>query len=324
MSAQSRRVRGVSVFRPVIYGNSTTLLSEQERQGTDHTHRWTVGVRSAASPAQPNLHPNHQIGGADDLSYFIKKVTFKLYETYKNPLRTIEQPPFEVTETGWGEFDIVIKVFFVPEASEKPLTFNHHLKLHPWPVDPILYAQPSLHQAPPATTATSPAAVANGAVTDGSTSAQGDRPSTTTNAGGASGPDATTTTTTSAQLVSPVPVISPVHSWQYEEIVFSEPTEQFYTTLLTHPPTPLPPTNRHPKVLTHALSGGGNIGEFSLEMERSELERLEGAKVKTLKQVDEMRKLLVEYERELTGLKAEVEGIQTSQTQAQPPPNPSS
>jgi hypothetical protein len=66
-SAQTRRVRGVSVYRPIIYGNSTTLLSEPERQGTDHTHRWTVGIRSAASLARLNSHPNHQIGGADDL-----------------------------------------------------------------------------------------------------------------------------------------------------------------------------------------------------------------------------------------------------------------
>jgi len=69
MSAQTRRVRGVSVYRPIIYGNSTTLLQESERQGTDHTHRWTVGIRSAASLARLNSHPNHQIGGADDLSY---------------------------------------------------------------------------------------------------------------------------------------------------------------------------------------------------------------------------------------------------------------
>jgi len=44
----------------------------------------------------------------------------------------IEQPPFEVTETGWGEFEIQIKIHFVPEASEKPLTLFHFLHLHPY------------------------------------------------------------------------------------------------------------------------------------------------------------------------------------------------
>ncbi|GAA5928725.1 hypothetical protein JCM1841_001036 [Sporobolomyces salmonicolor] len=267
MSTASKRLRGVSVYRPIIYGNSTVLLTEEERGGTDHTHRWTVGVRSAASPAKPNLHPNQQIGGADDLSYLIKKVTFKLYETYKNPLRTIEQPPFEVTETGWGEFDIVIKIFFVPEASEKPITFNHHLKLHPWPVDPILYAQPPLD----------PSGIPE------------------------------------AEPPQPVPILSPVHSWQYEEIVFSEPTETFYTTLLTNPPTPLPKTNRHPRTLTHPLSGGGNIGEFSQDMEKEEGDRLEEAKRKTLAQIEELRQQLVGHEAELAGLKKEVEDLQAAQ-----------
>jgi len=66
MSAQ-KRVRGVTVARSIIYGNSTVLLTEEERAGTDHTHRWTVGVRSAAAPPFPNPHPSQQIGGADDL-----------------------------------------------------------------------------------------------------------------------------------------------------------------------------------------------------------------------------------------------------------------
>ena len=47
-----------------------------------------------------------------------------------------------MTETGWGEFDIIIKIFFVPEAFEKPITFTHHLKLHPWPLDPTLSLAP--------------------------------------------------------------------------------------------------------------------------------------------------------------------------------------
>lgn len=167
-----------------------------------------------------------------------------------------------MTETGWGEFDIIIKIFFVPEASEKPLTFNHHLKLHPWPIDPILYAQPSLIQNP------------------------NDPPQPPTDP---------------PQLVQPIPIISPVHSWQYEEIIFNEPTEHFYTTLLSNPPTPLPGNNRFPEVLTNPLSGGGNIGEFSKEMERREFERLEGGRVRTGKLIDEMKRQLIEAEKEMNG-----------------------
>lgn len=47
-------------------------------------------------------------------------------------MRTIEQPPFEVSETGWGEFEIQVKLYFVPESGEKPQTLWHSLKLHPY------------------------------------------------------------------------------------------------------------------------------------------------------------------------------------------------
>lgn len=40
--------------------------------------------------------------------------------------------PFELHETGWGEFEIAIKLYYVPESSEKPQTLYHHLRLHPY------------------------------------------------------------------------------------------------------------------------------------------------------------------------------------------------
>ncbi len=62
------------------------MLNQKEREALptpDHTHRWTVAVRSAASAPDSEI-----VGGADDLSYFIKRVTFKLHDTYANPNRS--------------------------------------------------------------------------------------------------------------------------------------------------------------------------------------------------------------------------------------------
>ncbi|KAF8897902.1 yeats family-domain-containing protein [Infundibulicybe gibba] len=121
---------GLSIYRPIIYGNTATVLTPKERESltsTDHTHKWTVAVRSAASPADSD-----QVGGADDIGHFIKRVTFKLHDTYSNPSRNIDKPPFEVSETGWGEFEIQIRITFIPESGEKAMTLYHHLKLHPW------------------------------------------------------------------------------------------------------------------------------------------------------------------------------------------------
>lgn len=167
-----------------------------------------------------------------------------------------------MTETGWGEFDIIIKIFFVPEAFEKPITFTHHLKLHPWPLDPTLsLAPPPLPTDPSVDPSVAPPPV----------------------------PD------------TPPVILSPIHSWQYEEIIFAEPTETFYSILLSHTPTGLPPSNRHPRILQHPLSGGGNIGEFSLEMEKEEGDRLEAARAKVLGEMEEMRKRLVGNEQVLGG-----------------------
>ena len=46
------------------------------------------------------------------------------------PWLAVESPPFEVTETGWGEFQLNIRIVF-QDANQKPLSLVHHLKLYP-------------------------------------------------------------------------------------------------------------------------------------------------------------------------------------------------
>lgn len=78
-------LQGISIHRPIIYGNSAVLLSEEERERApkDHTHRWTVAVRSPAPGKDLDV-----VGGGDYLGYFIKRVTFKLHDTYTTPSRS--------------------------------------------------------------------------------------------------------------------------------------------------------------------------------------------------------------------------------------------
>ncbi|KAK9324611.1 yeats family-domain-containing protein [Lipomyces orientalis] len=119
MSGGSKRLKNLQICRPFVYGNMAVPLKEDRSPEipTDHTHSWTVFLKGV---------------NGDDLSSFVKRVVFKLHETYANSTRSIEEPPFEVTETGWGEFEISIRVYFVPEASEKNVVMYHHLKLHPY------------------------------------------------------------------------------------------------------------------------------------------------------------------------------------------------
>ncbi|GAB1192368.1 transcription initiation factor IIF, auxiliary subunit [Aspergillus pseudonomiae] len=119
----TKRVRGVSIFRPFVFGSEAQPFDPAKKPANapaDHTHQWRVYVKGVND---------------EDISYWLKKVQFKLHETYAQNIRTIEQPPFEVTETGWGEFEIQIKLYFVPESMEKPQTLWHSLKLHPYGPD---------------------------------------------------------------------------------------------------------------------------------------------------------------------------------------------
>ncbi|XP_048340582.1 LOW QUALITY PROTEIN: YEATS domain-containing protein 4-like [Sphaerodactylus townsendi] len=78
-----------------------------------HTHQWTVYVKPYRN---------------EDMSAYVKKIQFKLHESYSNPLRVVTKPPYEITETGWGEFEIIIKIFFI-DPNERPVTLYHLLKL---------------------------------------------------------------------------------------------------------------------------------------------------------------------------------------------------
>lgn len=134
-------MKGTTIFRPFVYGEfldililPRTLLTDKgtsaklfdpetnpkpEGCPEEHTHSWTVFVK-----------------GVDDtdITYWCKKVLFKLHESIKNNSRMVENvtpgEPFQVHETGWGEFEITIKLYYAPESNEKPQTLYHHLRLH--------------------------------------------------------------------------------------------------------------------------------------------------------------------------------------------------
>lgn len=40
--------------------------------------------------------------------------------------------PFVINETGWGEFEITIKLYYATDSGEKAQTLYHHLRLHPY------------------------------------------------------------------------------------------------------------------------------------------------------------------------------------------------
>lgn len=114
MSQQDKqRVKGVAVARPIVYGNVAYSLGKKAK--TEATHRWTLYVRGLYN---------------EDVSYYIKKVSFKLHESFNQPVRMVDKAPFELHELGWGEFDVEVKIFF-QDANERPITLYHALRLYP-------------------------------------------------------------------------------------------------------------------------------------------------------------------------------------------------
>ena len=70
------------------------------------SHKWTVYVRSPTN---------------EDLGVVIKRAVFQLHSSFNNPTRVLESPPFELSESGWGEFEIAITLYFHSDVCDKLL-----------------------------------------------------------------------------------------------------------------------------------------------------------------------------------------------------------
>lgn len=112
---QSQQPKMHTISIPLTYGCVSSRLKEIK---DGHTHEWTVYLRVAAVAA-----------AAAAKSPLIERVAIILHESFLNPKRVFTKEPYEVTETGWGEFNVQFKVFFKQELKEKSITLTHPLRL---------------------------------------------------------------------------------------------------------------------------------------------------------------------------------------------------
>ncbi|XP_074304095.1 transcription initiation factor TFIID subunit 14b-like [Silene latifolia] len=110
----TKRIKDVDVSVPIVYGTIAFWLGRKATEA--QSHKWSVYVRSATN---------------EDLTVVVKKVVFQLHPSFNNPVRVVESPPFELSECGWGEFEIAISLYFHPDVCEKKLDLFHQLKLYP-------------------------------------------------------------------------------------------------------------------------------------------------------------------------------------------------
>ena len=105
--------------------------------------------------------------------------------------------------------------------------------------------------------------------------------------------------------------MGPVHSWQYDEIVFNDPFQNFLNLLTAHPPTPLPKTKRKPIPFHLANPGSfeeskGGTPEFHSGMIAEEAERLDDARKKIITETERLRNELIQKEAEHEKLKKQL------------------
>lgn len=109
-----KKLKELEVGVPIVYGNVAFWLGKKASEF--QSHKWTIYVRSATN---------------EDLAVVVKRVVFQLHSSFNNPTRVVDNPPFELSESGWGEFEIVMTLHFHTDVCDKPLHLYHHLKLYP-------------------------------------------------------------------------------------------------------------------------------------------------------------------------------------------------
>lgn len=107
------RLENTTACLPLVHGSVAWYLGK--KADDFQTHQWTLYLRG----------PNNE-----DLSQCIQKVVFQLHASFQQPMREFTEPPFEVTEKGWGEFEAQIRIHW-KDPSESSTTVAHGIKLYP-------------------------------------------------------------------------------------------------------------------------------------------------------------------------------------------------
>lgn len=81
MTETVERAKGKKISKPIVYGNTATPFG-YKRESDGHSHQWTVFVK-----------PYHY----EDPSLYIRKVQFKLHDSYANPTRGYLIYPFTLS-----------------------------------------------------------------------------------------------------------------------------------------------------------------------------------------------------------------------------------
>ena len=100
-AAAPNRLENTTACLPIVSGSVAFYLG---KKADDYqTHQWTLYLRGPRN---------------EDLSHAVSKVVFQLHASFAQPTRELTEPPYEVTERGWGEFEAQIRIFWKDPAEQ--------------------------------------------------------------------------------------------------------------------------------------------------------------------------------------------------------------
>lgn len=120
-ASKTQRLSNTTASLPIVYGSIAFYLGKKADEL--QTHEWTLFLRG------PNKDEDHLN------STVISKVVFQLHPSFAQPTRELTEPPYEVTERGWGEFEAQIRIHW-KDPTEQTTIVNHTIKLYPQGMPP--------------------------------------------------------------------------------------------------------------------------------------------------------------------------------------------
>lgn len=124
---------GRSVEVKIELGHKAVLKDQPTAEG--YTHDWTVFVKGPEGCKIDN---------------FVEKVIFMLHESFPKSKRTIREPPYQVTESGYAGFNMPIWVYFKTREEPKKIDFVYdlYLSLDGKPINNIRCEKLTFHNPP--------------------------------------------------------------------------------------------------------------------------------------------------------------------------------
>jgi YEATS domain-containing protein 4 len=116
-SQLNSRLDRTTVCLPIVHGSVAFYLGKRaENKNEYQSHQWTLYLRGLNN---------------EDLSTCIEKVVFQLHPSFAQPIREYKNPPFEVTEKGWGEFEAQIRIHWKDPSEQMTMVSSQvYISIH--------------------------------------------------------------------------------------------------------------------------------------------------------------------------------------------------